>query len=312
MSSSRVTPLGILMTVLPKFSYLWLAWADRWPWMDARGEAERLHQYERAKRYGNRAAKKHRNQASARDETLDVEVLITLFRYKDYVAQAIGSAELAIEGLKARGLKGGIVVVEDCGGDGSWELCLELADESSVPIRMLQPAKNIGLTGARNLGLTSSKSQTLFVLDADNRVHPTALAALYDLLRGNEAVAAYGPLDVVTLSGEHMGQISDSPPDRKRMMTQGNYIDAMALFDTEHLKATSGWDSELLRHCWGLEDYELWVRLMRSNRPIAFLQETVGEYLLKENSMARHLNPRTWSRFCAYMRKKHGPEFQVT
>ena len=312
MTLPKITPLVIFMTVLPRYASVWLAWADRWPWMDSTGEAERLNQYRRAKRYGHRGAKKHRNQASARDDMLDVEVLITLFRYKDYVAQAIDSAGLAIEHLKERGLKGGIVVVEDCGEDGSWELCLELAERASVPIRMLQPAKNIGLTGARNLGMTTSKSRSLFVLDADNVVHPQALETLYDALRNEQAVAAYGPLDVVTLAGEHMGQISDSPPDRERMMTQGNYIDAMALFDTEHLKETGGWDSELLKHCWGLEDYELWVRLLRSNRPIAFHPDTVGQYLLKENSMARHLNPRTWSRFCSYMRKKHGPEFRVT
>ncbi len=311
MTLPKISPLGILMAILPRYAPLWLTWADRHPWMDSSGEAERLNQYERAKRYGHRAARKHRNQASARDEMLDVEVLITLFRYKDYVAQAIESAESAIGALKERGLKGGIVVVEDCGEDGSWELCLDLADRSSVPIRMLQPAKNVGLTGARNLGMASSKSISLFVLDADNRVHPAALASLYDLLRKEQAVAAYGPLDVVTLGGEYMGQISDSPPDRHRMMTEGNYIDAMALFETEHLKATGGWDSELLRHCWGLEDYELWVRLIRSDRSIAFMPDTVGEYLLKENSMARHLNPRTWSRFCSYMRKKHGSEFQV-
>jgi glycosyltransferase involved in cell wall biosynthesis len=312
MTLPTITPLEVLMAVLPRYAGLWLKWADRWPWMDAAGEAERLNQHARAKRYGGRAAKKHRNAASARDEMLDVEVLITLFRYKDYVAQAVASAEQAIEALKERGLKGGVVVVEDCGNDGSWELCLDLADRSSVPIRMLQPAKNVGLTGARNLGMASSKSRALFVLDADNRVHPHALVALYELLRREHAVAAYGPLDVVTLDGEHVGQISDSPPDRARMMTEGNYIDAMALFDTDQLKATGGWDPELLRHCWGLEDYELWVRLMRSNRPLAFLPDTVGTYLLKENSMARHLNPRTWSRFCAYMRRKHGPEFQVT
>lgn len=312
MTLPRLNLLNLLLDLFPRFAYLWLRWADRWKWLDAGGEAERLDQYARAKRYGKRAARKHRNKAAASDDALDVEVLVTVYKYKDYVEQAVTSAQEAVEALRKHGWRGGIALVEDCGEDGSWELACELADASLVPMRLLQPAKNIGLTGARNLALMSSRSKAVFVLDADNKVYPEGLVNLWQLMQREHATAAYGPLDVLTTTGESMGWVSDRPPDRQWMMTEGNHIDAMALFDTTVLQRAGGWDPQLLKHCWGLEDYELWVRLMRANKHIAFHPEPVGQYLLKDDSMARTMNPRTWSSFCAYMRAKHSPEFQVS
>jgi hypothetical protein len=110
--------------------------------------------------------------------------------------------------------------------------------------------------------------------------------------------------------GEVAPPLSDRAPDREWLMSRGNYIDAMALFDTAILRSLGGWDTKMLEQCWCMEDYELWVRLVRAGEKIAFEPEPTGRYLAKPDSMSR-LNPRTWQRFHAYMREKHGPEFRV-
>lgn len=282
--------------------------ADRWQWMDRGAERDRLAQYARAKLFSKEPARGHSRHVDEGIE-LDLEVLITAYGYRDYIEAAVTSAWRALEELEANGYRGGLVIVEDCGHDGTWELGCALTDRSPVPMRMVQPAKNVGLTGARNLGLFTSHARTLFVLDADNTVHHEALVSLLELKDREKAASAYGPLEMVDPEGRKLGWVSNRPPDREYMMTEGNHIDAMALFDCAVLRRLGGWDSELLKHCWGLEDYELWVRLLRENEHIAFQSNMVGTYLEKDDSMARAYNPRSLNRFNAYMREKHGPEF---
>lgn len=307
----RLSLLDLLLKRWPDRTHEWMHWANRFRWLDASGEWRRLRQHARARRYGQQANQTFHNEACDPGRTLDVEVLITAYRYRDVLPDAVHSATQAIAALQARGGDGGIVAVEDCGADGSWHLLCRLARASSVPMRVLQPARNIGLTAARNLALFSSRSRSVFVLDADNQVYPSALARLYERLRQERAVAAYGPLDVVTPSGESKGRLSDQPPNRTELLTSRNHIDAMALFDTTELQRIGGWDPDMLRHCWGFDDYELWVRLVLADASIAFDPEPVGRYLSKPDSMSRRLNPRTEKRFRAYMRAKHGPACQL-
>lgn len=308
MSSSRST-LGFLTRILPRYSYQWYRLADRWTWMDRRGERARLDQYERAKAFSRQPAREFRGPCDPGGGALDVEVLITAYGYRDYLESAVESAWRALQDLAGNGYRGGLAIVEDCGKDGSWELGCRLAERSPVPMRILQPRENVGLTGARNLGLFTSHSRTLFILDADNTVARGGLTPLLELLDREGAAAAYGPLEMVDEAGQPIGWVSDRPPDREHLMTVGNHIDAMALFDCGTLKRLGGWDPELLKHCWGLEDYELWVRLLREGEHIAHHTGVVGRYLEKGDSMARAFNPRSLSRFNAYMRRKHGPEF---
>lgn len=312
--------IDLLVRFLPKYTDRWMRWATRWPWLDAPANARRRRQHARALRHGTHPKHVVRNRASARLEGagqapaephLDVEVLITAYRYRDYLTGAVASAQEALLRLAADGVRGGIVVVEDCGRDGSWPLACSLAESASVPMRVLQPARNIGLAAARNLALFTSRTRSVFVLDADNRVYPDGLRRLWHTLNREQAAATYGPIDVTDESGERQEPLSSRPPDREWLMTRGNYIDAMALYDAETLKRIGGWSRDLLEHCWGHEDYELWIRLLSSGHDIAFQPQPIGEYRRKGDSMVNTMNPRTWTGFCAYMRDRYGPEFQL-
>lgn len=302
------TPWMLIGDFFPKI----LMWLDRMDFLTQGSEPARLAQFHRAKLFGQTAAESHCSGNWTAESVEDLEVLITAFKFRELIPRAVDSAVAAIKNFEAQGGRGGIVVVEDCGRDGTWEWLLSQLNSAEVPFRILQPPVNIGLAAARNLALQTTRAQSIFILDADNEVCPTALAALRHSLTTNEAAFAYGPIRVIDEDGAMESQISGRPPDREFLMNHANHIDAMGLYDTRALKASGGWSLELLAYGWGLEDYELWIRWLLQDMNWAFIPEYIGTYYAKSDSMSRALNPLTETHLYAYMRHMHGPEFKVS
>lgn len=279
--------------------------------LEPKGELARLALHARAERSGRRTKHHLRSQGWTAAGTADMEVLVTAFQYRDFLPKAVQSATAALKHFIEQGGKGGIAVIEDCGGDGSWEWLQEHLKQSPVPMRILQPRENIGLAAARNLVLKTTSAKTLFVLDADNEVDPTGLTALHRHLHAHPAVAAYGKLRVMNEKGEHVRDLSGEPPNREFLLTKGNHIDAMALYDTEALKKAGGWDVDMLTAGWGLEDYALWIHWLVEDKLPAFLPEYVGDYLAKSDSMSSAYNPITEQQVFRYLRQKYGHQVRV-
>lgn len=303
----RFSPLKMLSIGWPRG---WMM-LDRWGLFPQGSEPARWAQYLRASHWGKRACVEHFTENWAEESCRDLEVLITAYKYRELLPRAISSAVTALKHFEKSGGRGGIVVVEDCGEDGTWEWLLSQLHSADVPIRILQPKANLGLAAARNLALESTSARSVFVLDADNEVHFDALNALHKSLIANEADVAYGPIEVSQEGHLTQKKLSARPPDRKYLMTVGNYIDAMALYRTSSLKASGGWSTELLANGWGLEDYELWIHYLLEDARWAFVPQTIGTYHEKMDSMSQALNPRTEKRIFKYMRELYGPEFNA-
>lgn len=279
--------------------------------LDPKGALARLATHARAQRSGKHPRHHLRSPNWTMEGTADMEVLITAYQYRAYLPLAVQSAEIALQHFAGNGGKGGIAVVEDCGKDASWTWLVEQLGKTPVPLRILQPRENIGLAAARNMALRTTSARTLFVLDADNTVHATGLTALHNHLDAHEAAAAYGKLRVVDAHGTHIRDLSGEPPNREFLLTKGNHIDAMALYNTAALKKAGGWDVEMLTAGWGMEDYALWIHWLMEDKLPAFLPEYVGNYLAKPDSMASAYNPITAQQIAEYLRQKYGPQFRV-
>lgn len=291
--------------------WLWVK-LDRLGMFSKGSEPARLAQYHRASNSKNWKCKTQFSKNWTEESTQDLEVLITAHKYRSLIPRSLSSATSALKHFEQNGGRGGIVVVEDVGMDGTWEYLLSMLETAEVPIRILQPRANLGLAAARNLALESTNATSIFFLDADNEVHCHALDELYTSLCETGAAVAYGPIEVVQKGKPTQRQISATPPDRKHLMTVGNHIDAMALYRTSSLKTSGGWSTELLAHGWGLEDHELWVRWLLEDRPWSFYPQPIGTYHEKEDSMSKALNPLTEESIYAYMRSLYGPEFKVS
>ena len=274
-------------------------------------EMARLAQFVRSSRSGNQPLHQVFSEGWNHQSVQDVEVLITAFRYREFLPRAIESAKLALKYALDHGRSGGIAVIEDCGRDGSWEWLCDCIQDTSIPMRIIQPHENIGLVAARNMVLNSSPARTLFVLDADNTVDKSGLLRLIETLSQSSSVAAYGKLRVIDSNGTHVRDVSDKPLDRQEMLEERNHIDAMALYDRAALKAAGGWDATILEYGWGMEDYMLWIQWLVQGKEPLFVLEYIGDYFMKPDSMSRIYNTKTESRLLKWARWKYYPLFKV-
>lgn len=234
------------------------------------------------------------NTAYAARGAPDISVVVTVYNYAAYLPQCLDSvARSEMQGL-ARGIE--VVIVDDGSTDASSQVAEKWLQETPLAACLVRKHENTGLADARNLGIQLARGPWVFILDADNRIFPGCLRKLAEALRRSQAAAAYGIIrrfDHTT--GRGLDLISCHAWDPARLVA-APYLDAMALFERTTLLELGGYSTELLRFGWfGLEDYDLWLKLARSGRPVAFCPEIVAEYRVHPSSMLQatsHYKPR--------------------
>lgn len=206
-----------------------------------------------------------------------VSVIITCYNYRDFVLEAMESA-MCSDSVEVE-----LIVVDDHSGDGSSETIAEaIATWSLFPILFLSRCANGGLSVARCQAIAESRADRIFILDADNRIFPTALRKLSAALDATpEAAFSYG---LIAQLGEP-GLVSAFPWDVTRL-TVSNYIDAMAMIRRSVWEEFGGYDPDLR----GWEDYEFWLRLAAAGRSGAFVPDFVGQYRVHPGSMLETVN----------------------
>lgn len=153
-----------------------------------------------------------------------------------------------------------VIVVDDGSDDGTADLVRERYGEAVHVLRQT----NEGPAAARNAGLALARGELVQFLDADDRLAPTKIALQVD------ALARFPAYDVAYCDCTFF---PDTPPRARHGMPappaddssdllaflDGNFITAphAALLRRAVLQAAGGFDPSL----WGVEDYDLWLRL---------------------------------------------------
>lgn len=202
----------------------------------------------------------------------DVSVVVTLYNYAEVVEEALASVAASV------GVTPEIVVVDDHSRDRSRERVRAFAGRHpDLALELVERAANAGLPAARNLGFSRARAPFVFVLDADNRVLPTALARLREALLAGDAAFAYS---LVAKFGGDPGLFSDLPWDPKRLARE-NYIDAMAMVRRVTWEALDGYREGL----YGWEDYDFWLRAAHRGLHGVLVPEILCEYRTHAASM---------------------------
>lgn len=108
-----------------------------------------------------------------------VSVIIPAYNAESYLDQCLDSLSMqTFEDFE-------VIVVDDGSTDSSASIAngYEHMDERFRLIRQ----KNGGVSKARNVGIDEAKGRYITFVDADDALHPKALAAMYGALRDNEA-----------------------------------------------------------------------------------------------------------------------------
>jgi glycosyltransferase involved in cell wall biosynthesis len=165
--------------------------------------------------------------------------------------------------------------------------------------RVIRQHRNQGLSMSRNAGIAWSSEPYLFMLDADNRIRPPALARLLEALTCSGAAFAYAQLRLFgDATGLGVADIWDPEHFRRE-----NYIDAMALIRRDALLAVGGYAVLADDHGW--EDYDLWCSFAERGLRGVFLPEALCDYRVHAASMIRSRTNLHYDALMAEMALRH-------
>lgn len=222
-----------------------------------------------------------------------IGVIVTLYNYEDFIIQCLAS----IASQDHPELE--LIVVDDRSTDDSVDAVtrwLETSKERFRRVLFVSHLHNRGLAMARNTGIASAVSRCVFIMDADNALYPSALSTLHRVLSSTNASAAYCQL-------EHFGEetgLGKADVLKKEFLVQGNYIDAMALFDKATLITIGGY-----RHMSGWEDYDVWCRFIELDLRAVFVPNILCRYRVHGTSMMRTENERDLQGLITQMLLRH-------
>jgi glycosyltransferase involved in cell wall biosynthesis len=204
-------------------------------------------------------------------------VAITLYNYEREVIAALTSvAASEYENYE-------VLIIDDASSDASIDAVRRFALEHPwMPLALMRHRINRGLGATRNALSRTARGETMFVLDADNEIYPTALGRLVEALEADPGASFAWPLLAVTRGAEATELLSQHAWDPAGFRG-GNYIDAMALIRLDDLIALGGYTEDPRLTGW--EDFHLWCRCAESGRRGRHVPEVLARYRKAAHSM---------------------------
>ena len=216
-----------------------------------------------------------------------VSVVVPAYNVARYVGECLAS-------VRAQTLADWECIVVDDGSTDGTAQCVRA--ERDTRVRLIdQP--NQGVSSARNAGLRAASGEYVLFLDADDRLHPSALARLAAALDEHRgAVAAYGTMWSIFEDGSAYPQ--KSLRRRARHFASGDLLERMIrenflLVGTTLVRAATartlgGFRPELRLG----EDWEFWCRLAACGELRFIGAEPEVAYLrMRTSSSSRRLAP---------------------
>lgn len=178
-----------------------------------------------------------------------LSILVPVYNVAPYLEECLASVigQLPQDG----GVQ--VLALDDCSTDGSWTLLQQLAARWPGRLRLLQHARNGGLSAARNTMIDAATGDYLWFLDADDKLLPGAIASLQAIVRGQApdvvlcdfAVWRERPRLKHRLRGEAHRRSFDGPA-RRLLSDRGRLLAGM--LGTGQLHA---WSKIARRSLWG-------------------------------------------------------------
>lgn len=203
-----------------------------------------------------------------------VSVVLTCHNLGQYLGEALASVE-------AQTFKDFEIVVVD---DGSTEpLTLRVLDALDVARIRLIRSERRGLSGARNLGLASTRGRYLCFLDADDLLEPSCLEKSVAELERDPAISFVSHW-LTAFGDEHW----EWRPERCDLpaLLDVNTVNGAALVRRQAVVEVGGFDESMQRGC---EDWELWIRMVERGHQGVILKEMLFRYRRRPDSMSRSM-----------------------
>ncbi len=237
-----------------------------------------------------------------------ISVIVPSYNYEKYLERALRSvAESDFDKNRME-----IIVVDDKSSDQSVALVKKLQNTLDVNLRLICNTTNLGLVRTRNTGIVHAEGEFLFFLDPDNFIGKDCLRRHFDFLDAHPGYSAcYAPIQVLseTEKDQDLPLLSGEAFNLDKL-SQGNYIDAMAMFRKKDLVDLGMYDTKMPPYGW--EDYELWLRMGFQGKRLRFLHgKPLSFYTVHSLSMARNMSDMQINSLKWYLNEKFGLNLEM-
>lgn len=206
-----------------------------------------------------------------------VSVVIPVYNQASYLPAAIESA------LAQTFRRHEIILVDD----GSTDDVDRVVERYAARIRLVRQ-KNQGLAAARNTGIRHAQSQVICLLDADDEWLPTYLERMVARMSEDpEAAVYYCCAQAMDTDGNCLPRVFGSPTgpttDMLGAMLRANFIiPSTVMMNRARMGPGEYFDAAFRR----LQDWELWVRLLRQGCRFRWVPDVLAKYRIHGGSLS--------------------------
>lgn len=281
-------------------------------WLDPLGRGMRARLYAEGRRHTLKKGKETDNGRSW--ASMEATIVVVVRNAAASVLTALNSAEAAIlRDARSRGSAtpfAGILIIDDHSTDETPAALAVWMKGARVPVRSYRTAWHVGVTRARNLGLERAETSRLLFLDADNTIFEDGWIRYRQAAEAHaDAAVIVGALRVTNRMKTMRETIGDEPFDLGVLFSEGPQRDVTGLFQVECLRKLGGFDEELLLDLWGLEDYDLWMRLGLAELEVISLSEEVGTMFRGAETHWASKTVKTLGQAQEVFERRFGPNF---
>jgi teichuronic acid biosynthesis glycosyltransferase TuaG len=174
-----------------------------------------------------------------------------------------------------------LIVINNHSEDNTIEIFNSFDDKR---IKLINYSNKGIIAASRNIGIKSSSSNFIAFLDSDDNWYPRKLQDCLDLLSSGYDLVCHSELWV---SNDKPSRKVDYGPEPKatfnNLLLKGNCLSPSAVVvKRDFLIKVNYFDEDILLVT--AEDYDLWIRLAKVKCRIGFLNKTLGEFIIHENS----------------------------
>lgn len=199
-----------------------------------------------------------------------ISVIVPVYNVENYIEETIAC-------VQAQTLKNWeLLLVEDCGNDGTLDIIKRYMDNSRDPrIRLIRQPENLGAARARNRGLKEARGRYIAYLDADDLWAPQKLERELAFMKEKGAAFAFTGYEFADGQGKGTGKVVHVPEtlNYRQALSNTTIFTTTVMFDTEKI----GRD-KLEMPVVKSEDTALWFQVLRQGYTAYGLDENLVKY----------------------------------
>ncbi len=169
-----------------------------------------------------------------------------------------------------------LLLVEDCGTDGTLEVIKRCMDNSGdARIRLIRQTTNQGAARARNRGLQEARGRYIAYLDADDLWVPEKLERELAFMKEKDAAFVFTGYEFADEQGRGTGKVVHVPHtlSYRQALSNTTIFTTTVMFDTEKIGK-----KRLEMPAVKSEDTALWFRVLREGYTAYGLDENLVRY----------------------------------